>query len=145
MCLTHRHKRLGRRGFLWALDRSLCYSKVTFENSLLDSAHAQDGDLIYSNGRVSLEHCRFITHTAHNHVAVLRHSGDHWSIEVADIYVQCPVGYRLRLSNSSAYLVTPVGLRRSYRVDQLSYFCESCPRNRYSLDYGYLNYSLVYR
>ena len=29
-------------------------------------------------------------------------------------------------------------------MDQLSYFCESCPRNRYSLDYGYLNYSLTY-
>ena len=30
------------------------------------------------------------------------------------------------------------------QMDQLSYFCESCPRNRYSLDHGYLNYSLTY-
>ena len=34
--------------------------------------------------------------------------------------------------------------RRVFQMDQLSYFCESCPRNRYSLDYGYLNYSLTY-
>ena len=41
--------------------------------------------------------------------------------------------------------MTSVGLRRSYFVDQLSYFCESCPRNKYSLDYGYLNYTMVFR
>lgn len=26
----------------------------------------------------------------------------------------------------------------------MSYFCESCPRNKYSLDYGFLNYTLEF-
>jgi len=57
-----------------------------------------------------------------------------------NVWVQCPVGYDLRTTNSSAYGVSPDGLLRSYQLDQLSYFCESCARNKYSLDYGFLNY-----
>ena len=58
--------------------------------------------------------------TAQNHVAVVRHSGDHWSIEVAEVVVQCPVGYRLRVTNTSAYGVAEHGLKRSYKVLQSS-------------------------
>ena len=106
--------------------------------------HSMEGDIFYSNGRVTIHNARLLVHTAMNHVALLRHSGDHWSIEVSDVSVQCPVGYGLRLTNTSAYGVTAIGLRRSYKLDQLSYFCESCPQNKYSLDYGHMNYSLVY-
>ena len=116
---------------------------VYFENSPIER-HALQGDLIYSNGLVSVRSANLMILTAMNHMTLVRHSGDHWSIEVSDIAIQCPVGYRLRVTNTSAYGVTPVGLRRSYKLDQLSYFCESCPRHRYSLDYGYLNYSLTY-
>ena len=115
----------------------------TFENSKID-LHSLDGDLIYSNGNLTINGSHFFAVTANNHASVLLHSGDHWSMEVFDIFVQCPVGYRLRMSNSSAYGVTSMGLRRSYRMDQQAYFCESCPRNKYSLDYGRLNYSITF-
>ncbi len=114
-----------------------------FENSP-DGQHAMQGDLLYSDGLVTLRSAKMFLHTAMNHIAVVRHSGNHWSIEVRDVFVQCPIGNRLRVTNTSAYGVDRYGLRRSHKMDQLSYFCESCPRNKYSLDYGYLNYSLVY-
>lgn len=45
--------------------------------------------------------------------------------------------------NTSAFRIEPhVGLKRSYKLDQLSYFCESCPRHRYSTDRGSLHYKL---
>lgn len=121
----------------------LYVNQVSFENSVVDF-HSLEGDLIYSNGNVYINEARFIIVTASNHVAVVCHSGDHWSIEVASVFIQCPVGYRLRVTNSSAYQVSQIGLMRSYRMDQLSYFCESCPRNKYSLDHGFLNYSIVF-
>lgn len=63
---------------------------------------------------------------------------------ITNVWVQCPVGYDLRTTNSSAYGVSAgAGLRRSYKLDQLSYFCESCARNKYSLDYGFLNYTIT--
>jgi len=68
-----------------------------------------------------------------------------WSLRITNVWVQCPVGYDLRTTNSSAYGVAREGLRRSYQLDQLSYYCESCPRNKYSLDHGYLNYTITSR
>lgn len=123
-------------------------SSLTVENTLMENSpifkHSMQGDLVYSNGQVTVRSARLVILTAENHVAMVRHSGDHWSIEVMDVSIFCPVGYRLRVTNTSAYGVTAIGLRRSYKMDQLSYFCESCPRNRYSLDHGFLNFSLVY-
>ena len=122
--------------------------RMLIEGSYLENSkshtHALQGDLIYSDGNVTIRDVKFIVQTAASHVAVLRHSGDHWSINVTDVALQCPVGYRLRVTNTSAYGVHDYGLMRSYMMDQLSYFCESCPRNKYSLDFGFLNYSLVY-
>ena len=82
--------------------------------------------------------------SAQNGLSMLRHSGDHWSLHVTNVWIRCPVGYDLRTTNSSAYGVNRDGLLRSYRLDQLSYFCESCPRNKYSLDHGYLNYTISF-
>ena len=123
-------------------------TKITIDNSYFENSpshkHSMQGDLLYSDGKVQVKSARMLVRTSQNHVAMLRHSGDHWSIEVTDVQIQCPIGYRLRVTNTSAYGVSDIGLKRSYKMDQLSYFCESCPRNKYSLDYGYLNYSLVY-
>lgn len=113
-----------------------------FSNSPLD-IHPSQGDMIYSNGKVAIRGGSLLVKTANNHISLLQHSGDHWSMAVYDITILCPVGHRLRVVNTSAYGVTPyVGLRRSYMLDQLSYFCESCPRHRYSTDRGYLRYKL---
>ena len=123
---------------------STIYIHRTFFSNTPVHRHSMEGDIFYSNGLVVIHTARLMVYTAMNHVALLRHSGDHWSIEVSDVSVQCPVGYGLRLTNTSAYGVKAIGLRRSYKLDQLSYFCESCPQNKYSLDYGHMNYSLVY-
>ena len=117
---------------------------VYFENSAADE-HSLEGDLIYSNGLVRVKSARLQVVTASNHVSILCHSGVIWSIDIVDVHVQCPTGYRLRVTNTSVYGVQVAGLMRSYKLDQLSYFCESCPRNKYSLDFGYLNYSLRYQ
>ena len=124
-------------------DNSMYVRGTDFLTSPND-VHAMQGDIFYSNGIVTIRSAKLYVRTAENHVAVVRHSGNHWSIEVSEVTIQCPQGYRLRVTNTSAYGVTPVGLRRSYKLDQLSYFCESCARHKYSLDYGYLNYSLTY-
>lgn len=118
-------------------------NNTEFQNSPVGRL-AQQGDILYSDGEVIVGGVKVILHTAKNHIAVVRHSGNHWSIEVRDVFLQCPIGYRLRVTNTSAYGVDRNGLKRSHKMDQLSYFCESCPRNKYSMDYGYLNYSLVY-
>ncbi|KAK2142873.1 hypothetical protein LSH36_902g01012 [Paralvinella palmiformis] len=121
----------------------LIVESTTFENSDND-VHTIQGDILYSNGIVSIVSARLLALSAYSHTAILRHSGNHWSIEVTDVSIQCPVGYRLRVTNTSAYGITRTGLRRSYKLDQLSYFCTACERNKYSLDFGYLNYSLTY-
>jgi len=115
-----------------------------FENSPTSkSTHSLQGDIIYSDGYLSIDDVSMVVRSASNGMSVFRHSGDHWSLTITNVWVQCPVGYDLRTTNSSAYGVSGDGLRRSYQLDQLSYFCESCPRNKYSLDYGFLNYTIT--
>ncbi len=126
------------------VDRSgyLVIEDTDFSNSPTHQ-HSSQGDMLYSNGRVSFNGGSLLVKSANNHISLLQHSGEHWSMTVHDITILCPIGHRLRVVNTSAYGVTPfVGLRRSYMLDQLSYFCESCPRHKYSTDRGYLRYKL---
>jgi hypothetical protein len=111
----------------------------------VEHQHAQQGDIIYSDGKIKIAGVRLVAVSSSNGLSVFRHSGSHWSLAINDVSIRCPVGYDLRTTNSTAYGVSAQGLRRSYYLDQLSYYCESCPRNRYSLDYGYLNYTMIMR
>lgn len=115
-----------------------------FENTF-NHNHSLQGDVIYSDGNMEIKEVVIITRTAQNGLSILRHSGEHWSLDITNVWIECPVGYDLRATNSSAYGVKDYGLRRSYKLDQLSYFCESCPRNKYSLDHGYLNYTMIFK
>lgn len=133
------------------IDGRLKISNCYFENAALTggrgkegSHHSQQGDVIYSDGRLNIESVRIVAVSSINGLSIIRHSGDHWSVAINDIWIQCPTGFDLRTTNSTAYNIVGQGLRRSHRLDQISYFCESCPRNRYSLDFGYLNYTAVY-
>ena len=54
------------------------------------------------------------------------------------------IGYRLRTNNASTYRVSPAGLVRSRKMDQLVFFCESCERNKYSLGAGSFIYRSIY-
>ena len=123
--------------------------RLDIQNSYLENTplhqHALQGDMVYSDGSVMMNEVEMIVLTARNSLSMLRHSGNHWSMNITNVWIQCPVGYNLRITNSSAYGVHLIGLRRSYLLDQLSYFCESCPRNKYSLDHGYLNYTLIFK
>ena len=60
-----------------------------------------------------------ITRTSGPEMIVLRHSGSHWSIDITQLYIKCPVGYNALTQNTSAYGVTNVGLRRSYLLDEV--------------------------
>ena len=105
--------------------------------------HSAQGDFVYSNGKVNIVEAALQVKQADNHISAFQHSGDHWSVAVHKISIFCPMGHRLRVMNTSAYAVTPnIGLKRSYMLDQLSYFCESCPRNKYSIEKGSLLYKL---
>lgn len=121
-------------------EATLAIVRSQLENSATDE-HSMEGDLLYSNGFVIIESARIRVITATSHVTIVHHSGTHWSFDVASISVECPIGYRLRVTNASAYQVTTLGLQRSFKLDQLSYYCEPCARNKYSLDRGFLNYS----
>lgn len=126
------------------INGSLTIDGAYFENSR-STQRPLEGDIIYSNGVIAIRNSKMNVTGASSHVSILCHSGTVWSIEVVSIEITCPMGYRLRITNSSAYRVVTEGLQKSYKLDQLSYFCESCPRNKYSLDFGYLNYSLRYK
>lgn len=69
--------------------------QVTLDNVTLEvdavARHAVDGDLMYSNGNVSVVSARLIARSASDHVSVLCHSGTRWSFEAATIEVYCPV------------------------------------------------------
>lgn len=125
------------------IDGTLTIWNSYFENTDKHD-HALQGDVLFSDGNIEINKVKIIIRTAVNGLSLVRHSGVHWSLAMTNVWIQCPVGYDLRTTNSSAYGVTPDGLRRSYYLDQLSYFCESCPRNKYSLDFGYLNYTMVF-
>ena len=125
------------------IDGELLVVNTTFENTPQHD-HALQGDILYSDGKMTINQVVLKVNTARNGLSILRHSGNHWSLDITNAYMNCPVGYNLRATNASAYGVRDTGLIRSYKLDQLSYFCESCPRNKYSLDYGYLNYTMVF-
>ena len=114
-----------------------------FENT--DSGvHSTQGDVLYSNGDAKVRNCSFIIKTAQNHVTILRHSGDHWSMNVEALWFQCPIGHRLLMINTTSHrIVHDVGLKRSHKLDQLSYYCQTCGENQYSMDYGSVNYTLM--
>lgn len=79
------------------------------------------GDIIYSDGwNVVINGVEVIVRTATNDLSIVRHSGNHWSLQITHVWIQCPVGYDLRTTNSSAYGVTPFGLRRSFHLDQVT-------------------------
>lgn len=123
-------------------------SKVTllsshFENSNF-GVHSTQGDIFYSNGYAKIRNCTFIVKSAEDHVTILRHSGDHWSMNVEALWFQCPIGHRLLMINTTSHQIKhDVGLKRSHKLDQLSYYCQTCGENQYSMDYGYLNYTLM--
>ncbi|KAK2159244.1 hypothetical protein LSH36_156g13005 [Paralvinella palmiformis] len=106
---------------------------------------SQQGEIVYSNGQVNVDGGVFNIVSATSHISLFQHSGDRWSIEVYDISLRCPVGFRIRVTNTTSYrVVDTLGLKRSYMLDQLSYFCESCDRYKYSTDFGVMTYTLQY-
>ena len=120
------------------IEGKLIIKNASFENTP-NHSHTRQGDILYSDGQLYVDDVKLFVRTAINGLSILRHSGQHWSLAITNVWVQCPVGYDLRAVNSSAYGVAMDGLQRSFKLDQLSYFCESCPRNKYSLEFGYLN------
>lgn len=127
------------------VDRS---GELKISNTTITNVHKRDllvqGDTLYSNGNVSIEGLVLNITNAHNEKTMLRHSGKHWSIVVYDINITCPLGHRLRVLNNSAYKVkAEVGLLSSYKLDQLSYYCESCPRHKYAIRHGRMSSTLV--
>ena len=111
-----------------------------FESSVSPGRHSLQGDIVYSDGNLTLDNVALNASGAMDGVSVVRHSSDRWSLDIRDVRIHCPTGYNLRTTNSSAYQVQKNGLITSSKLDQLSYFCESCHRNKYSLDVGYLEY-----
>ncbi|CAD5112800.1 DgyrCDS2010 [Dimorphilus gyrociliatus] len=112
------------------------------ENSDSD-LHPQQGDMVYSNGKVKISSTVFKTKTAHRHVPVILLFGNYyWSIDVKDLYFECPTGQSVLIINASSYQVHRTGLKTSHQLDQLTYYCQTCDENQYSVDVGSLNYSV---
>ena len=57
--------------------------------------------MIYSDGSLTVDSAKLIVNSAKNDVPVLRQSGNHWSVDVKEIFIRCPRGYQLRISNTS--------------------------------------------
>ena len=127
------------------IDGYVTIDRSYFENTADGGRHAFQGDVLYSDGKIHLNGVVIVMRAAANGLSVFRHSGSLWSLILKDMRVRCPVGYDLRYTNSSSYQVMQVGLiKGSMQFDQLSLFCESCPRNKYSIEFGFLNHSLIF-
>ncbi len=50
----------------------------------------------------------FRVRTAEEHVTILRHSGEHWSMEVESLWFECPVGHRMMLINTTSHRIEQV-------------------------------------
>ncbi len=61
--------------------------------------------------QVQINDVEMIVKSAENSLSILRHSGEHWSLDITNVWMRCPTGYNLRITNSSAYGVTDIGLR----------------------------------
>ena len=108
--------------------------------------HVTHGSIIHSNGTLMLDGAVLYARAALDYKAVFQHSGLRWSIRVLDIQVMCPPGYMIRTSNATSYKIEPdVGLKASIILDQLSYYCEACPRLKYDLTPGYIHYKVSAR
>lgn len=93
---------------------------------------------------MDLSNSVFKTRTAHRHVpVVLLFGNNYWRIDVRDLYFECPTGQRVLVINASAYRFHDDGLITSHQLDQLTYYCQTCDENQYSVDVGYLNYSVM--
>ena len=124
------------------------WANVSIVDSYFEGSHSHvhsiQGDILYSNGAAHIKKSRFFVKTADNHVTILRHSGSYWSMDVESLWFQCPVGHLVLMVNTTSHRIkNEVGLLRSHKLDQLSYYCQTCGNNRYSLDYGYINYTLM--
>lgn len=121
-------------------------NRVHIENSDFENTdrniHSLEGDILYSTGFVMILDSKFEIRTAKDHVTMLRHSGDYWSMYIHSLLFRCAVGQRLLIINTTSHKITPdIGLLSSHSLDQLSYYCQTCPDKEYSLDFGYLNYT----
>ena len=59
-----------------------------FENSPASSStHALQGDIIYSDGYLMIDDVRMVVRSASNGLSVFRHSGDHWSLIITNVWV----------------------------------------------------------
>ena len=102
------------------------------------------GDLVYSRGSTELYDVQLVSRQGKRGMSVLEHVGEHWSLKINSIRVDCPMGHGLRMQEVSAFGVTGNGLRSSTDLfDELSYNCDPCPYGRYSLDNGFVNNTLV--
>ena len=115
-----------------------------FENTRETSMHSMQGDVLYSSGSVRLSDVNVEVVAAHDHVSILRHGGDYWSMNVESMWFRCPLGHRLVMMNTTSHKIErETGLMRSHKLDQLYYYCQTCGNNQYSVDQGYLNYTVT--
>ena len=70
--------------------------------------HSTQGDILYSNGAVKLRNNTFKVRTAEEHVTILRHSGEHWSMEVDSLLFECPIGHRMMIINTTSHRIQEV-------------------------------------
>ena len=52
-------------------------------------------------------------------MAILDHAGDHWSGDIRDLFLRCPIGYDVETWNETSYGVTHIGLRSSHLVNSV--------------------------
>ena len=67
-------------------------SGAYFENPLEHALHARQGDILYSDGEMLIDSVRLLVKAATNGLSIFRHSGDHWSLDITNVRVDCPTG-----------------------------------------------------
>ena len=77
-------------------------SELQLRNTYMESAAevrlaSQQGNIVYSYGRVDIRGGHLVARSASDHVTLLQHRGDRWSIAVYNVSVICPIGHKVRL------------------------------------------------
>ena len=123
-------------------DTRLTLDRVYMESGP-DSEPSEKANILYSKCKeIEVNNLQIMAGTSNRGRSIWEHQGNHWSLGMGTIWVQCPPGYDLRIENSSSYALSRNEIKIAHIYNHLSYFCESCAGNTYSKDFGYLDYVL---
>ena len=102
---------------------------------------AEQGDVLFSVGSVSLHGIHITVQASSVHNSIVQHRGGKWSLSLNYITIHCPKGTWVIETSDFSYQKVSDGVVGSYKYDEFSLGCEACQKSMYSIEQGFLHYS----